>query len=148
MFVNNMEVCEEFAGLSNLDCQHCFGSAVKLTGKYKIEGNGFFVEVICKDEYCERTSECGDGEFLTEVATFDGEKFHPIQVIVRFTNQEIIDILKENDMNDPSEATIQRVKVMLEKQVSNVFENQMIAEAEFICKNMIENGEEIEVKED
>lgn len=140
-----MEVCEEFAGLSHLDCSHCCSTNVSLTGRYEIDGNGFFVEVICKDEYCERTSVCGDGEFLTEVATFDGEKFHPIQVVVRFTTQEIVDILKENDVNDPSEATIQRVKAKLEKQVSNVFENQMIAEAEFICKNMIENGEELEV---
>ncbi|WP_088363474.1 hypothetical protein [Bacillus cereus] len=147
MFVKNMEVCEEFAGLSHLDCQHCFGTKVELTGKYMIEGNGFYVEVQCKDEYCERISECGDGEFLTEVATFDGEKFHPIQVVVRFTDQEIIDILKENDINFPSKTTIQRVKVMLEKQVSNVFENQMIAEAEIICKNMIENGEVLEVEE-
>lgn len=69
----NMNVCEEFSSLSHVDCGKCYSEDVFLLGTYQIDGNGFFVDVKCNS--CGKKSETGDGEFLTEVAHFDGEKF-------------------------------------------------------------------------
>ena len=72
----NQNIVEAFAQLSDLDCSVCYSKDVQPTGAYTQEGTGFYVDVKC--HACGAVTECGDSEFLTEVAEFKNEKFYTL----------------------------------------------------------------------
>ena len=74
------DIAEEFAQFANLDCPSCLSTKVETTGTYRNEGTGFYVDVRCKN--CKMVSECGDGEFLSEVAEFNNGQFFPIERVL------------------------------------------------------------------
>lgn len=74
---HDIRIAEDFAYLSKVDCSACFESNYDLTGDYYYDDSGFYVNIVCRE--CGAKTEYGDGEFLTEVASFDGRHFHLLE---------------------------------------------------------------------
>lgn len=126
-----MDICEEFASISHLDCGNCHSENVVLTGSYKVGKTSFYVEVNCKS--CGKISDCGDGEFLTEVAAFDGERFIPLVKEKQITNiqRRVIEVMGEWDSERLSGEFKGWVVNSSEKELNNRFFDDVATEEEY-----------------